>query len=933
MQPGNKKEISCKAIFQLLNTVKKKNIDIDKILEGVPYDLSYLLNRQERIEWWAVCKIISNSRQYFSRSEFEQMGREFVADEFYMEGILFSIMLTSSNMLSDALKNQILKGVSSIVKPIFSIIDQQSEFIGKNKLRIHFSIQPGYGHCPELFYMSIGVLEGLGRKATKKGFKVDFTLTSNGGIYDVSWKEGGFLFNLKKWVRWLFNIRKAFLDLTESHNELVNQYNKLEESKRLLEKQTTQLTITHEITKSIRQSFDINETLKAITDTLVKESNFASARIKLFKDAEGKELDIECTSGADILNIEPIIKPIITDQNEIGELTIYPKFETEISEYEELLNYLLPIINISIHDSLILRTVTDYKNNLENKVEIRTAELKIARDELSKTVDLLQAEQQVQNRFFTNISHEFRTPLTLILGPVKQIAERLKDEKLKDQLGVVYKNANRLLGLVNQLLDISKLKSHKMNLQTMPQDIIAFLRDIVLSFSSYAERKRITLKLNSTVDELIVYLDKDKMEKIITNVLSNAFKFTPEDGKVEVIVKYKSSSSFSLMSDELKKDFVEILIRDTGIGITEDKMPNIFDRFYQVDSSHTRDQEGTGIGLSLTKELVELHKGTIKVESTEGKGTTVTIKIPLGKEHLKPEEICEMNPEKEYEEETIINLVEEFDKGKEGNKIVNDLTEKSGLPFLLIVEDNADVRNYITNNLNTLYKILEAMDGEDGWNKSVEQIPDLIISDIMMPKMDGFKLCAKLKTDERTSHIPVILLTAKASSADKIEGFEIGADDYIMKPFESEELKARIKNLIEQRKRIHEHFRKNGIIEFEQSNITSIDKRFLKKTFEIINKNMSDSAFGLESFAELLGVSRSVLHRKITSLTGESPGELIRRIRLKRASQLIEQNFGNISEISLEVGFSNPSQFARSFLKQFGVPPSIYQQKCKNNLL
>ena len=203
----------------------------------------------------------------------------------------------------------------------------------------------------------------------------------------------------------------------------------------------------------------------------------------------------------------------------------------------------------------------------------------------------------------------------------------------------------------------------------------------------------------------------------------------------------------------------------------------------------------------------------------------------------------------------------------------------------------------------------------------------------MMPKMDGFKLCAKLKTDERTSHIPVILLTAKASSADKIEGFEIGADDYIMKPFESEELKARIKNLIEQRKRIHEHFRKNGIIEFEQSNITSIDKRFLKKTFEIINKNMSDSAFGLESFAELLGVSRSVLHRKITSLTGESPGELIRRIRLKRASQLIEQNFGNISEISLEVGFSNPSQFARSFLKQFGVPPSIYQQKCKNNLL
>jgi DNA-binding response OmpR family regulator len=247
--------------------------------------------------------------------------------------------------------------------------------------------------------------------------------------------------------------------------------------------------------------------------------------------------------------------------------------------------------------------------------------------------------------------------------------------------------------------------------------------------------------------------------------------------------------------------------------------------------------------------------------------------------------------------------------------------------LLLIVEDNSDVRIYIKNNLNQDYRILEAVDGEDGWHKSIDQIPNLIVSDVMMPKMDGFKLCEKLKTDERTSHIPVILLTAKAASSDKIEGFETGADDYIMKPFEPNELRARVKNLIEQRKRIHEHIRKLGIIELEQSNITSIDKKFLQKAFDIINQNISDTAFGLESFAELLSISRSVLHRKISSLTGESPGELIRRIRLKRASQLIEQNFGNISEISLEVGFSNPSQFARSFHKQFGVSPSVYQQK------
>ena len=552
----------------------------------------------------------------------------------------------------------------------------------------------------------------------------------------------------------------------------------------------------------------------------------------------------------------------------------------------------------------------------------------------------------LKSRFFANISHEFRTPLTLILGPVKQIIERTKEEKTRDDLKVVHKSANKLLGLVNQLLDISKLESGNMKLQTIPQNIIPLLKALTLSFTSYAERKKINLKFNSAEEEIIVYIDKDKIEKIITNILSNAFKFTPEGGHIEVTVTRSIFSSAghshseldSESPNEIKKlkrsaiggqldNYVEISIRDSGIGIPKEKLPKIFNRFYQVDGSHTREQEGTGIGLSLTKELIELHKGRIEVESEEGRGTTFKINITLGKEHLKPEEICEEEKLKVYQIEKIELSLEEFFDRNETDKIEIDLPEKLELPLLLIIEDNSDVRNYIKNNLNQDYRILEAVDGEDGWNKSIQQIPDLIVSDVMMPKMDGFKLCEKLKTDERTSHIPVILLTAKAASSDKIEGFEIGADDYIMKPFEPNELKARVKNLIEQRKRIHEHIRKLGIIELEQASITSIDKKFLQKAFDIINQNMSDTTFGLESFAELLSISRSVLHRKITSLTGESPGELIRRIRLKRASQLIEQNFGNMSEISLEVGFSNPSQFARSFQKQFGISPSLYQQK------
>jgi len=542
---------------------------------------------------------------------------------------------------------------------------------------------------------------------------------------------------------------------------------------------------------------------------------------------------------------------------------------------------------------------------------------------------------EMKSRFFANISHEFRTPLTLILGPVKQIINTLKDEKLpfdktkvKEDLKVVHKNANRLLGLVNQLLDISKLESGNMKLQTSPQNIIPLLKALLQSFCSYAERKRISLKFNSTENEVIVYIDKDKIEKIITNVLSNALKFTPEGGLVEVAVTLKPPSVPPLVKGETG-GFAEISIRDTGIGIPKEKISKIFDRFYQVDGSVTREQEGTGIGLSLIKELVELHKGKIQVESEEGKVTTFKISIPLGKEHLKPEEICEPVMEEDQvsilPEETIYTNDELKTTGPE----IGFLAE-AGKQLLLIVEDNYDVRNYISNNLDKEYKILEAVDGEDGLKKSIDEMPDLIISDVMMPKMDGFKLCDKLKTDERTSHIPIILLTAKASNQDKIEGLETGADDYIIKPFDTEELKVRIKNLIEQRKRIHEHFKKKGLFEIDKSNITSIDKKFLSKAIDIINQNISDPVFGVETFAENLAVSRSLLYKKILSLTDETPRELIKRVRITKSAELIEKKFGNLSEIALEVGFDNPAYFSECFKKQFGVSPSQYKLKSNN---
>lgn len=523
---------------------------------------------------------------------------------------------------------------------------------------------------------------------------------------------------------------------------------------------------------------------------------------------------------------------------------------------------------------------------------------------------------ELKSRFFTNISHEFRTPLTLILGPAKQIFEKVKDEKIKSELSLIHRNARKLLELVNQLLDISKLESGNMKLRTSPQNIVSLLKALLLSFTSYAERKRITLKFNSVENEIIVYIDKDKIEKIITNILSNSFKFTADGGRIETNVS-------------LTENYVVISINDTGIGIPKEKMSKIFDRFYQVDGSYTREREGTGIGLSLTKELVELHEGKIEVESEEGKGATFIVKIPLGKEHLKPEEISEKD--NLYEEQEEKQEYYDETENKSEQKVDIEFLGKEELPLLLIVEDNSDVRNYIKDNLNIEYRVLEAVDGEDGWNKSIEQLPDLIVSDVMMPKMDGFKLCEKLKTDERTSHIPVILLTAKAAKEDKLAGYETGADEYLMKPFKPDELRARIKNLIEQRKRLHQHFQKVGLFELNQTKITPVDKRFLQQAYSIISQNLSNVSFGVEVFAEKLFVSKSLLHKKFVSLTGEAPVEFIRRARLNRAAKLIENKFGNLSEIALEVGFNNPSYFAECFKKQFGITPSQYHRNNKTS--
>jgi signal transduction histidine kinase/DNA-binding response OmpR family regulator len=513
---------------------------------------------------------------------------------------------------------------------------------------------------------------------------------------------------------------------------------------------------------------------------------------------------------------------------------------------------------------------------------------------------------EMKSRFFANISHEFRTPLTMIFGPAKDIIEETNESKIKQYAGIIKRNASKLYNLVNQLLDISKLEAGRMTLETSEQNIIPLLKGLVLSFTSLAERKKITLQFNTIEENLNVYIDNDKVEKIVTNLLSNAFKFTPEGGNIDF-------TAVKMINE------VEMRIADNGVGIPKERIDKIFDRFYQVDGSHTRESEGTGIGLALTKELVELHKGKIKVESKEEEGTTFTVLLPLGKEHLKPEEIVE----KEIQEETTetieeTELISEIESRKEKTDI--DVLLDTDKPLLLIVEDNSDVRKFIISHLEEDYRIQEAVDGEDGFEQALNHIPDLIISDVMMPKMDGFELCNKLKTDEKTSHIPIIMLTAKATSKDKIEGYETGVDDYIMKPFDAAELKVRIKNLIEIRRKLQEKFSAEDFVIPKQ--LSSVDERFMNRVLQVINEHISEEEFGIEKLGNEAAMSRKHLHRKLKALTGKSPSQFVRSLRLTKARSLIKEKRGTISEISFMVGFSSPIYFNKCFKEEFGYSPS-----------
>ncbi|WP_341224395.1 ATP-binding protein [uncultured Arcticibacterium sp.] len=524
----------------------------------------------------------------------------------------------------------------------------------------------------------------------------------------------------------------------------------------------------------------------------------------------------------------------------------------------------------------------------------------------TRFLDLQKAEQQTQKlkeleavktRFYTNITHEFRTPLTVISGMANQISTNPK-KWLKKGIPMINRNSDSLLTLVNQMLDLSKLESGNMAFNNQQSDIVSYIKYLTESIHSLAEVKSIKLNFKSTEEQIIMDFDKDKIQQIMINLLTNAIKFTPLNGNIKVSIKLLTKQKPSL----------SISVSDSGIGISKENIPHIFNRFYQVDDSSTRKIGGSGIGLALVNELVQLIDGSIQVKSKLNHGTRIKLKLPVTNKAPIVHE-----PELESLAKPVLQITEK------------NVRSRKNLPQILLVEDSPDMATYIVSCLSQSFEIRLANNGQEGINMAMEFIPDLIISDVMMPQKDGYEVCHELKNEVKTSHIPIILLTAKADLHSRLEGFDKGADAYLAKPFHSEELMIRISKLLESRKALQAFYLSQITNTSTQIKEENPQNEFITKVQDIIEENILQHAFNVESLCQFIGISHSQLHRKLMALMGISPNKLIRQIKLQRGKELLQNSELNISQIAFKSGFSDPGYFSRIFKKEFGLTPQEWR--------
>ncbi len=585
-------------------------------------------------------------------------------------------------------------------------------------------------------------------------------------------------------------------------------------------------------------------------------------------------------------------------------------FQSYIPAIEALppyLNLILFVLHVWVIAINIYKTLVQY---IEERIKLKSLE-----------ASRLQEMDNLKTQFYTNITHEFRTPLTVILGMVEQIAQKPKSY-LQTGVSIIRNNCHRLLRLVNQMMDLSKLESGNLELHPINYDFIRYLKYILETYKSIASHKDITLDLQVSIPELIMDFDPDRMESILENILTNALKNTYKGTKIVINLTVlepgmsKPNHQFHLFPDteicDLKR-YLHISIKDQGPGIRNEHLQQIFERYFRIEEP-TVSSAGTGIGLSLVKELLHRMQGQLYINTTPGNGSEFILVFPIT--CIAPvKEVYQSNPDNIFKNKSV-----PFPP-----KNISELQEDRQM--LLVIDDNKDLIHYITTVLTPMYNIVAAENGIQGISLALELLPDLILSDVMMPVKDGFEVCKTLKNDFRTSHIPIILLTAKADMKSKITGWESGADAYLMKPFNSEELLTRIEKLLESRDKLKERYRKVTIVQSDQPLPKDPNADFIQKFKQVLEVHLDDDKFDTYKLAKLLHISRAQLYRKLQALTGQSASQLIRSIRMNRARDLIVKTNLNMAQIAYQVGFADPSNFSKTFVREFGITPTNYRKK------
>ena len=778
----------------------------------------------------------------------------------------------------------------------------------------------------------------------------DLTFTQNSGSSEIDPQPQDVSLNIWKWVAGLsvicvlacflyyqkFRAAKVYLTELEHQNFLIKeQKEEIETINQQLEKQIslrkkTDDTINYFATSLFGKN-TIEEVLWDVAKNCISRLDLVDCVIYLLDESRGVLVQKAAygTKNPEEFNIYvpieiPLGKGIVGSVAQTGIAEIVPDVSVDpryiVDDQPRLSELAVPLLVnnkvIGVIDSehpernFYTQSHLDALNTIASicasKISQAQADEKIkkAREAQFEAAQIKKVDQ-MKSRFFANISHEFRTPLHLILAPLQKKQNVIS----KAEIDLMTRNGKRLLRLVNQLMDLAKMEGGLLKPDLKDIAVFGFLKEIANSFVPLAEAKTISYHIDIPECDLVVQLDPDKLDKIAYNLLSNAFKFTPQNGTVSIRVGIDYHNEILLT------------VSDNGIGIPHHLQGKIFNRFYQVDASQTRQYEGTGIGLAIAKELVELFKGTITVNSALGEGSTFTVKLPAYPPFERETDIAESIRAEVIERE--------MHQPESPLDSIPDPMGPDELPLVLMVEDNVDLIRYVKKELSGQFNFVEARNGEEGLSIAQKKIPDLVVSDIMMPIMDGVTLIKNLRGDDRTSHIPIILLTARDDGETKIRGFEMGAEQYLVKPFEIDELSARIKSILNQRERLRKKYSQEFTLQPSDITLKNRDMIFLDKLVKIVEQNLTNETFAVEDLQNEIGMSRMQLHRKLKALTNQSTSDFIRSIKLKRAAQILRQPGIQIAEAAYLSGFNHTSYFSKCFKEKFGVLPSAYVRKAE----